>query len=82
MLWTWPIELLKIGQYGFLLGALINLHDSTRITTDDGFSNILAIVFLLIYIIFTVAILVILVYFKLDIPYLVKNSEGLKAKNF
>ena len=73
MIWTGPVELLKIGQYAFLLGALINLSDSTKITKDDGFSNFLAIIFLLLYIAFAVSILFIFTYYSIDIPYLKRS---------
>ncbi len=43
------IELIKIGQYGFLLGALVNVIHPTSLTSSDGFSYFMAIVLIIVY---------------------------------
>ena len=57
------IELMKIGQYGFLLGALINVINPTSLTSSDGFSYFMAIVFIIVYIGFSVMILPVFMYY-------------------
>ena len=72
---------MKIGQYGFLLGALINVLNPTSLTPSDGLSYFMAIVFIIVYIVFTVMILPIFMHYDLSIPF-VRRSQGLQSKNY
>ena len=75
---TGPVELIKIGQYGFLLGAMINVTAPDFSTTSaDSFSYFLSVVLIVIYIGFPLAIFAIFIYFGLNIPY-IRQSLGLR----
>ncbi len=75
------IELIKIGQYGFLLGALVNVINPTSLTRADGFSYFMAIVLIVIYIGFSVMILPVFMHYGLSIPF-VRRSQGLQSMNY
>ena len=55
------IELLKIGQYGLLMGAIINMIDSTNITGSDEFSLIVSYALLATYIALPFAMLLVFI---------------------
>ncbi len=75
------IELIKIGQYGFLLGALINVIHPTILTSPDGFSYFMAVVLIIVYIGFSAMILPVFMHYGLSIPF-VRRSQGLQSKSY
>ena len=58
-----PIELLKIGQYGLLMGAMINVFYSTNMTASDAFSLFISNVLLATYIVLPFAMLLVFIYY-------------------
>ncbi len=75
------VELVKIGQYGFLLGALVNVIRPTSLSSSDGVSYLMAIVLIIVYIGFSAMILPVFMHYGLSIQF-VRRRQGLQSKSY
>ena len=70
-----PLDLLKIGQYAFLLGAMINVNNPTTMTSDDKFSYFMSIVLIFIYSALPFAILCVFMHYN-------SKTGGLESEQY
>ena len=75
LIWKHPIELIKIGQFSYLLAALVNVFNSTLLTSGDWFSYTMAWIIISIYTAFPFIIFFVL------LKYL-KKEDGIEGKEY
>ena len=75
LIWKRPIELIKIGQFGFLLAALCNVMNPTTVTQSDMYSYYMACGMIVVYIVFPAGALII--FWKYS-----RHKEGFEHKEY